>query len=198
MARHLLALLSLVTLSACAHRLPTATVARPAAVMAQSGPASGYLAAEFVPTTEVHDLITGMLTRLGFVDPGHMLPPRDPDVLHSTVAFFHEPLSPQNLDDLAARFKDHDVDLAVTGTGVANQQVAYLTIEGLKDARQALQSVNLHGEQDDPHATIGASPANPRDVHGVPKPAQQAVGPFHLQARFHLYMASGGQTQKRW
>lgn len=163
-----------------------------------SGPATGYLALVFAPSHEVADQVRGILGPLGFVDPGHMIPPRDPEVLHATVAFFHVVLPETTLEALDHSFRGKDEHLTINGTGVVNQQVAYLTLAGLDAPRAALKTLGLAGDMDDPHITIGASPGNPRDIHGVPKPAQRPVGPYEVDATYHLYVTTNGQMHTRW
>jgi hypothetical protein len=159
---------------------------------------SGYLALEFVPASDVATLIKNILLPLGFVDPGKMIPPRDPDVLHATIAFFHKKLPDSLADRFEGRFKGKSEQITINGSGIANHQVAYLTLAGIDDARKDLKGMGLAGDMDDPHITIGASPSNPRDIHGVPKLAQQAAGPFEVKASYHFYFTVDGQMRQRW
>jgi len=102
-----------------------------------------------------------------------------------TVGYF-QTLAPRDAEAIAEHFRGHEADLVVNGYGVANNQAAYFTVDGLEDARGELKGMAIAFSADDPHVTFGVSPANPRDVHNVPKKAQFAMGPFKVHALFHL------------
>lgn len=144
-----------------------------------------YLAVNFGPSPDMEAAAENLRVQLGFVDLSHAVPPRDPREYHVTVGYFQN-LTDHDAETLAERFRGHDLDVAITGYGVANQQAAYFTVDGIDDARAVLAGTNLRFTADDPHVTFGVNPANPRDVHGVPKQAQQNIGPYRIHAEFHL------------
>lgn len=154
-----------------------------------AGYAGSYLALCFEPGPELADTASRLRRQLGFVDLAHAIPPRKGDELHMTVAYFRK-LEPYQAERLAQRFRGKETYLFIDGYGVANRQVAYFTVQGTEEARSALTGMGLRFSADDPHVTFGVSPTNPRDLHGVPKQPQQALGPHKLLAQFHLKQGS--------
>lgn len=144
-----------------------------------------YLALTFEPSAEIAQAAFGLRGELGFVDLGNAIPPRDPSVYHVTVGYFND-LEPRQAQQLAEQFQRQGTDLTLDGYGIANQQAAYFTLQGLDEARHLMNDDQLRFSADDPHVTFGVNPGNPRDVHGVPKKALRPVGPFRIHAAYHL------------
>ncbi|MDB5099397.1 MAG: hypothetical protein JWM80_3818 [Cyanobacteria bacterium RYN_339] len=191
------ALLACLLLTACG-TAPHAVQA-PATMMAAQGDSVGsYLSLEFAPTAAIAKRRDGTLKDLGFLDVSHAIPPRDPAVLHATVAFFHQALTAEQVKLLEAHFKGKQENLAVSGWGVAGDQVAFMTVTGVDKARVFLKDHAIDGAMDDPHVTIGVSAANPRDVHGVPKLAQHPFTPLKVHATYQLYQPAQGTMTARW
>lgn len=148
-----------------------------------------YLALCFEPSQEVADTASRLRQQLGFLDLTHAVPPRKGDELHLTVGYFRK-LMPHQADQIAQTFRRKDTYLYIDGYGVANKQVAYFTVQGCEEARATLKGFGIQFDSDDPHVTFGVHPGNPRDVHGVPKKAQQSLSPYKLLASFHLKQGS--------
>jgi hypothetical protein len=190
-------LLLCLLLSACG-MAPRAVQAPASAVQAQADSVGSYLSLEFKPTQAIARQAAKTLQGLGFVDVSHAVPPRDPSVFHATVAFFHQALTAEQVALLEGRFKGKQQTLAVAGWGVAQDQVAYMAVGGVEEAREFLTAHGIDGSMDDPHVTIGVSPAHPQDVHGVPKLAQHPCGPLKVKARYQLYQPAKGAMTPRW
>lgn len=144
-----------------------------------------YLALCFEPSQEITDTAARLRQQLGFVDLSRAIPPRKDDELHVTLAYFRK-LEPYQAERLAQHFRGKETYLYIDGYGVANGQAAYFTIQGTEEARAIVGGMNLPFSADDPHATFGVSPGNPRDVHGVPKKPQQSLSPYKFLASYHL------------
>ncbi|HEY9855786.1 MAG TPA: hypothetical protein V6D05_08635 [Stenomitos sp.] len=144
-----------------------------------------YLALTFDPSPEVADTESRLRQQLGFLDLSHAIPPRMGEELHLTVGYFRD-LRPYQAEKIAETFRGKDAYVYINGYGVVNQQVVYFTIQGAEEPRQTLTAMGVQYSADDPHVTFGVCPGNPRDLHGVPKKAQQAIGPYKFLARFHL------------
>lgn len=144
-----------------------------------------YLALSFAPSEAIAGEAQRLRHQLGFLDLSHAVPRRDPAELHVTVGYFKK-LLPYQAQRIAELFQRKEAYLYLDGYGVANQQVAYFTVAGIDEAREALKQQGIPFEADDPHVTFGVSPSNPRDVHGVAKKALHKVGPYKLIAQYHF------------
>jgi len=144
-----------------------------------------YLGLCFEPSPEIADTASRLRSEFGFLDLSHAVPARKGTELHMTVGYFRN-LMPYQAEKIAEHFRGKSAYLYITGYGVAKEQAAYFTVQGAEEARADLTAMGVQFSADDPHVTFGVSPGNPRDVHGVPKKAQQAVGPYKFLATFHL------------
>jgi hypothetical protein len=167
-------------------------------MVAQADSVGSYLSLEFKPTQAIARQAGKTLDQLGYLDVSHAIPPRDPSVYHATVAFFHQQLTKDQVTLLERHFKGKQQTLKVAGWGVAGNQVAFMTVNGIEDARSFLKANGLEGSMDDPHVTIGVSPEHPQDVHGVPKLAQHPFGPLQVKASYQLYLPAKGGMAPSW
>lgn len=178
----LLGLVCLLAGCGLAPQLASSTVAPTTAEDALSG---AYLALTYTPTPEIADWASRLRADLHFVGMRHAVPPRDSDDLHVTVGYFQK-LERSDAAQIAEHFRNRNAEIQVTGAGTAKGQVAFFTVEGLELARTQLHDLKVTFAADDPHSTFGVSPANPHDVHGVPKKAQRPLGPYRVTAQYHL------------
>lgn len=181
--------LCLAILSGCGVSAPSTRTTSGAVSATAADYAGTYLALCFEPSQELADTASRLRQQLGFVDLRNAIPPRHGDELHLTVGYFRK-LMPHQANEIAQRFRGKDAYLHIDGYGVANQQVAYFTVQGSEEARTTLKGLGIQFSGDDPHVTFGVNPGNPRDVHGVPKKAQKPLSPYKLLATFHLKQGS--------
>jgi hypothetical protein len=179
--------LAIALLSACALPLPSRP--GPAAMsesLTRSRDFSGsYLSLGFVPDDQMNGELSALRQRLGFVGMDRAVPPRDSEHLHVTVGYFRQ-LRPHLAERLRVQYQGQSTYLRLTGHGVAQGQVAYLSVEGVEPLRDWLRAAGIVFEADDAHCTFAVHPDRPRDVHGVPKPMQEPFKVRQVLAELHL------------
>ncbi|MBC7541499.1 MAG: hypothetical protein H7338_02075 [Candidatus Sericytochromatia bacterium] len=189
MFRHVVAGLMLASLIACGVPMshPSMAPVRLQPVRVANTPLQGaYMCIELRPTAAMQAKARELRMSLGFLDMTRAIPPRAPEAFHVTVAYF-KTLSPGSAQKLAERYQHAAVPLKITGWGVAQQQAAYFTVQGLQDWKPTIQTIvpdTCVG--DDPHVTFGVHPGKPKDVHGVPKPLQNHLVPMDVIGDVHL------------
>lgn len=186
----LLVLISLLVAAGCGLNTPTIEADRSTVKAQDSQPYQGsYLAITFDPSADLDADAARLRRQLGFLDLTHAIPPRTCPSLHATIGYFQN-LEPKQAQEIALAFRGKDAVITLDGYGVYNKQCSYFTVKGLEEARKFLSSKGVRFHCDDPHATFGVCPTNPRDAHGVPKKAQQYVGPYLIKGQFHFMQGS--------
>lgn len=147
-----------------------------------------YLSLVVENPQELARLAATIRRELGFVPMDQAIPPREPDALHCTVAFFNEGISEEQVEDLSMALKGKTLPLEVDGFGVANGAAAYLSVNcpKLLEIRNLVNGLGLPFTYTDPHLTIGVHPSTLKDVHGVNKKKQVDLPPIKLGAKLHL------------
>lgn len=188
MLRFLFAGLLALAATACGH-MPSARMASlptPVTTHAKTDLTGAYLSIELRPTQALLETARRLRMQLGFLDMGHAMPARAADEYHVTVAYFRK-LSGRSAQKLAETYRHRQVELTVTGWGVAERQSAYFAVSGLEDWRSTIYAMQVDPfTADDAHVTFGVSPQGRRDVHGVAKQAQHALRPLDLVGDVHL------------
>lgn len=150
-----------------------------------------YLAVVLEPHKTVLALSKTLQNTHDFL-PMHLAnPPRAKDTFHSTIAFFRDGVSGEQIERLKNQFEGSEVHLTLTGYGKASKgddQALYFTLQPgqIIEIRKQLQMMGLSFMATDPHITFGVHMDTQKDVHGVSKLQQFEIEPIEVVGKVHL------------